>query len=51
MIERGGVVTTAEGHLSVKDGISAELRGAALTSAWMSGLEALPPERSRRSNT
>lgn len=40
----------AEGRLGDKDRVTAELKGAALTSTWMAGLRALPPESSRGRN-
>lgn len=38
MIHRGGVVEAAEGHISDKDRVTTELKGAALTSTWMAEL-------------
>lgn len=37
----------AEGHLGDKDRVTAELKGAALTSTWMAGLEVPESHRGR----
>ncbi len=44
------MVRAAEGHLGDKDRVTAELKGAALTSTWITGLEALLSESGRGRN-